>query len=72
MKRHKKPVRRLTLSVPAIRKLREAIERGNIGGWAVEAGEDTNAGSVCIRYTLKHKPWIVTVKAEYNHNFKKR
>jgi hypothetical protein len=56
-----------SLSIPAIRKFREAIESGNIGKWLIESGENTNAGSVKVKYTLKDKPWIVEVIARRNY-----
>lgn len=59
------------LSIPAIREYREAIKRGDIGGWLVESGEKTNAGSVKVKYTLKDKPWIVEVIARRNYDFQR-
>ncbi len=52
-----------SLSIPAIRKFREAIESGKLGAWLIESGEETHAGSVKVKYTLKNRPWIVTVEA---------
>ena len=60
-----------TLSIPAIREFREAIKRGNIGGWLVESGEKANAGSVKVKYTLKDKPWIVEFIARRNYDFRR-
>jgi len=56
--------KRKCLSLPAIRKFREAIERGEIGGWLIESGEIASAGSVKVKYTLKNRPWVVTVEAK--------
>ena len=53
-----------SLSIPAIRKFREAIESGKLGSWLIESGEETNAGSVKVKYTLKNRPWVVTVEAK--------
>ena len=53
-----------TLSIPAIRKYREAIKRGDIGGWLIENGEKAHAGSVKVKYTLKNRPWVVTIEAK--------
>ena len=53
-----------SLSIPAIRKLREAIESGKLGNWLIESGEKTNAGSVMVKYRLKNRPWVVTVEAK--------
>ena len=55
------------LSIPAIRKFREAIEGGKLGNWLIEAGEKANAGSVKVKYTLKNIPWRITVEAKKTH-----
>ncbi len=52
------------LTLPAIREFREAIKRGDIGGWLVESGEKVNAGSVKLKYKLINRPWVVTVEAK--------
>lgn len=52
-----------TLSIPAIRKFREAIESGKLGSWLIDSGEKVNAGSVKVKYHLKNRPWVVTVEA---------
>ena len=54
---------RRNLSLPAIRKFREAIANGNIETYLVESGEKVNAGSVKVKYTLKNRPWVVTIEA---------
>ena len=61
---------RRNLSLPAIKKFREAIESGKLGSWLIESGEETNAGSVKVKYTLKNRPWVVTVEAKtiYDNN----
>ena len=59
MKRQK-----IKLSLPAIKKFREAIESGKLGGWLIESGEETNAGSVKVKYRLKNLPWVVSVEAK--------
>ena len=53
-----------SLSIPAIRKFREAIESGKLGAWLIESGEETHAGSVKVKYTLKNRRWAVTVEAK--------
>lgn len=58
------------LTIPAIREFREAIKRGDLGGWLVESGEKAHAGSVKVQYTLKDKPWIVEVIARRNYGFR--
>ena len=63
--------KRKCLTLPAIRKFREAIESGNLGGWLVESGEIASAGSVKVKYTLKDKPWIVEVIARRNYGFRR-
>lgn len=60
-----------TLSIPAIREFREAIKRGDLGGWLIENGEKTHAGSVKVKYTLKDKPWIIEVIARRNYDFRR-
>ena len=55
---------RKNLTLPAIRKFREAIVNGNIGTYLIESGEKVNAGSVKVKYTLKNRPWVVTVEAK--------
>ena len=59
MKRQRK-----NLSLPAIKKFREAIANGNIGNYLIESGKEVNAGSVKVKYTLKNRPWAVTVEAK--------
>ena len=59
MKRQRK-----NLSLPAIKKFREAIANGNIGNYLIESGKEVNAGSVKVKYTLKNRPWVVTVEAK--------
>ena len=54
---------RRNLSLPAIRKFREDIVKGNIGTFLIESGENVNAGSVKVKYHLKNRPWVVTVEA---------
>lgn len=51
-----------TLSIPAIRRFREAVEKGDIGGFLIESGEKVCAGSVRVRYALKKRPWVVTIE----------
>ena len=53
---------RRNLSLPAIKKFREAIASGNIGAFLIESGEEVNAGSVKVRYALKKRPWVVTIE----------
>lgn len=54
---------RKSISIPAIRKFREAVENGTIGGFLIEAGEETNAGSISVKYRLKYKPYVITLEA---------
>lgn len=51
------------LTAPAIRSLREAIEKDELGGWLIEMGEECNAGIMKVKYRLKKKPWVVTIEA---------
>lgn len=55
---------RKSLTLPAIRRYREAIESGKLVGWMIESGEKTNAGSVKVKYALKNSPWVVTFEAK--------
>lgn len=55
---------RITLSLPAIKKYREAIANGNIGTYLIESGEKVNAGSVKVKYAFKNRPWVVTIEAK--------
>ena len=61
---------RRNLSLPAIKKFREAIVNGNIGTYLIESGEKANAGSVKVKYARKDRPWIVTVEAKRIYNNK--
>lgn len=62
----------MTLSLPAIKKFREAIANGNIGTYLIESGEKVNAGSVKVKYAFKNRPWVVTIEAKriYDHRQK--
>ncbi len=55
---------RKNLTLPAIREFRKAIANGNVGAYLIESGEKVNAGSVKVKYTLKNRPWVVTVEAK--------
>ena len=59
-----------SISLPALRKYRELIEKGNLYGFLIDSGEVSGAGSVIVRYTLKRKPWIITIEAKrrYGNN----
>lgn len=59
----KRNSRRLQLTIPAIKKLRDMIERGEIGKGMIDSGERCNAGSVKVKYVLKKRPWIITIEA---------
>ena len=58
---------RKSLTLPAIRRFREAVEKGNFGAFLIESGEKVNAGSVKVKYTLKNRRWTVTVEAKRNY-----
>ena len=64
MRKKKRNSRRLQLTIPAIKKLRDMIERGEIGKGMIDSGERYNAGSVKVRYVLKKRPWIITIEAK--------
>jgi len=63
--------KRKCLSLPAIRKFREAIVRGDLGSWLVKNGEKAHAGSVKVKYALKDKPWIIEFIARRNYDFRR-
>lgn len=54
---------KVKLTLPAIKKFREAIANGKFATYLVETGEESNAGSVKVTYTRKDCPWEVTVEA---------
>ena len=55
---------RRNLSLPAIKKFRDAIANGKFAAYLIESGEKVNAGSVKVKYTLKNRPWVVTLEAK--------
>lgn len=55
---------RRNLSLPAIKKFREAIANGKIGSYLVGCGEKVNAGSVKVKYAFKNRPWVITIEAK--------
>lgn len=55
---------RRNLSLPAIKKFRDAIANGKIGSYLVETGEKVNAGSVKVKYAFKNRPWVVIIEAK--------
>ena len=64
MRNKKRNSRRLQLTIPAIKKLRDMIERGVMDNEMIDTGERFNAGSVKVRYVLKKRPWIITIEAK--------
>lgn len=64
MRNKKRNSRRLQLTIPAIKKLRDMIERGGMHNEMIDTGERFNAGSVKVRYVLKKRPWIITIEAK--------
>lgn len=65
MKRHK-----VKLTLPTIKKIREAIANGKLVAYLVETGKKANAGSVNVKYTLKDCPWVVTVEVRRRYDNK--
>lgn len=55
---------RRNLSLPAIKKFREAIANGNIGAYLIESGEKVNAGSVKVKFAYKNRPWVLIIEAK--------
>lgn len=58
MKRQRK-----ILTLPAIRKFREAIGGNDIGGFLIDMCEKAGAGSTKVKFRLKNKPYVVTIEA---------
>jgi hypothetical protein len=54
------------LTIPALRGLRQSMEKRELGTWLVVQGEAVKADSVRIRFWLKKKPWVVTIEARRN------
>ena len=53
---------RIQLSLPALKRLREAGERGDLAGGLIESAEEFGAGSARMRIVLKNKPWVITIE----------
>ena len=51
------------LTLPAIRKFREAIGRNDLGGFLIEQCERLGAGSTQVKFHLKNKPYVITIEA---------
>jgi len=62
MREKKRNSRRLQLTIPAIKRLREVSERGDLAGGLIESAEHFGAGSACMRIVLRNKPWILTIE----------
>lgn len=62
MRNKKRNSRRLQLSLPALKRLREASERGDLAGGLIESAEQFGAGRARMRIVLKNKPWILTIE----------
>ena len=53
---------RIQLSLPALKRLRDAGERGDLAGGLIERAEEFGAGSARMRIVLKNKPWVITIE----------
>ena len=64
MKVHKRFMtrRRVNLDIPTIRRYREAVEKGDVGNFVLEACKRSHAGSVKIKYLLKNEPYVVILE----------
>ena len=62
--------RKINLSLPAIKKYREAIANGKFAAYLIESGEKVNAGSVKVKYTYKNCPWVLTIEAKRRYDGK--
>ncbi len=58
MKRQRK-----NLTLPAIREFRKAINRNDIGSYLIGMCEKSGAGSVRVKFSMKSKPFVVTIEA---------
>ncbi len=56
-------IQRRNLSLPAIRKFREAIGGNDIGGFLIDQCERCGASSTKVRFRMKNKPFVVTIEA---------
>lgn len=65
MKRQK-----VKLSLPAIKKIREAIADGELVRHLIKTGKEANAGSVNVKYSLKDCPWVVTIEVRRRYDSK--
>jgi len=54
---------RVNLTLPAIRKFREAVGGNDIGGFLIDQCEYFDAGSCKVKFHLKNKPYVVTIEA---------
>lgn len=54
---------KIKLSLPAIKKFREAVGGNNIGGFLIDQCEYFDAGSCKVKFHLKNKPYVVTIEA---------
>lgn len=54
----------LTLTIPAVKELRKLLSEGNYGKYLIDMGERSGAGSVRVVYTLKNRPWVITIEAK--------
>ena len=54
---------RNNLSLPAIKKFREAIGGNDLGGFLINQCERCGAGSCRVKFKLKNKPFVVTIEA---------
>lgn len=65
MKRQK-----VKLSLPAIKKFREAIADGELARHLIKIGKEVNAGSVNVKYSLNNSPWVVTIEVRRRYDSK--
>lgn len=54
---------RRKLTLPAIRRFRESVDRNEFYGFLVDQCERYGAGNVKVKYRLKNKPYVITVEA---------
>ena len=56
-------IQRRNLTLPAIRKFREAVGGNDLGSFLIDQCERFNAGSTRVRFRMKDKPYVVTIEA---------
>lgn len=56
--------RYINLTIPTIRKYRDAVDNGGLMEYFINMCEKAGAGSVSVKYSLKNRPYRITIKAK--------